>query len=92
MRTKEVMNGAIFIFPCFSVQPDNRRIFIWRKRGTGNNIAFAHESVRFGGGGVFPRISIDVRPDLYITRNGALTVRRYRDEFLMLQQLEMTSY
>ncbi|GFV61028.1 transposable element Tcb1 transposase [Trichonephila clavipes] len=36
----------------FSVQPDNRRIFISRDRGSRNNPAFEHESVRFGGGGV----------------------------------------
>ncbi|GFS81072.1 transposable element Tcb2 transposase [Trichonephila clavipes] len=36
----------------FSAQPDNRRIFIWRDRGSRNNPAFVHESVRFGGGGV----------------------------------------
>ncbi|GFW60450.1 transposable element Tcb2 transposase [Trichonephila clavipes] len=35
-----------------SVYPDNRRIFIWRGRCSRNNPAFAHESVRFGGGGV----------------------------------------
>ncbi|GFW42830.1 transposable element Tcb2 transposase [Trichonephila clavipes] len=34
----------------FSVHPDNRRIFIWRDRGSRNNPAFVHESVRFGGG------------------------------------------
>ncbi|GFW80927.1 transposable element Tcb2 transposase [Trichonephila clavipes] len=36
----------------FSVHPYNRRIFIWRDRGSRNNPAFVHESVRFGGGGV----------------------------------------
>ncbi|GFU50796.1 transposable element Tcb2 transposase [Trichonephila clavipes] len=35
----------------FSVHLDNRRIFIWRDRGSRNNPAFVHESVRFGGGG-----------------------------------------
>ncbi|GFW38360.1 transposable element Tcb2 transposase [Trichonephila clavipes] len=34
----------------FSVQPDNRRIFIWRRRGIRNNPPFVHESVRFGSG------------------------------------------
>ncbi|GFS79032.1 transposable element Tcb1 transposase [Trichonephila clavipes] len=36
----------------FSVHLDNRRIFIWRDRGSRNNPAFVHESVRFGGGAV----------------------------------------
>ncbi|GFV39183.1 transposable element Tcb2 transposase [Trichonephila clavipes] len=34
----------------FSVHPDNRRISIWRNRGSRNNPVFVHESVRFGGG------------------------------------------
>ncbi|GFW88675.1 transposable element Tcb2 transposase [Trichonephila clavipes] len=68
----------------FSVQPENRRIFIWRDRGSSNNPAFVHESVRFGGGGVlvYGGISIDGRTDLYIIRDEPLTARRYRDEIL----------
>ncbi|GFX11645.1 integrase catalytic domain-containing protein [Trichonephila clavipes] len=68
----------------FSVHPDNRRIFIWRDRGSRNNLAFVPESVRFGGGGVlvYGGISIDGRTDLYIIRDGPLTARRYRDEIL----------
>ncbi|GFW57015.1 transposable element Tcb2 transposase [Trichonephila clavipes] len=68
----------------FSVHPDNRRIFIWRDRGSRNNPAFVHESVRFGSGGVlvYGGISIDGRTDLYIIRDGHLTARQYRDEIL----------
>ncbi|GFV65441.1 transposable element Tcb2 transposase [Trichonephila clavipes] len=60
------------------------RIFIWRDRGSRNNPAFVHESVRFGGGGVlvYGGISIDGHTDLYIIRDGPLTARRYRDEIL----------
>ncbi|GFX13733.1 transposable element Tcb2 transposase [Trichonephila clavipes] len=60
------------------------RIFIWRERGSRNNPAFVHGSVRFGGGGVlvYGGISIDGRTDLYIIRDGPLTARRYRDEIL----------
>ncbi|GFT34458.1 transposable element Tcb2 transposase [Trichonephila clavipes] len=60
------------------------RIFIWRDRGSRNNPAFVHESVRFGGGGVlvYGGISIDGRTDIYIMRDGPLTARRYRDEIL----------
>ncbi|GFV33805.1 transposable element Tcb2 transposase [Trichonephila clavipes] len=63
---------------------DRRRIFIWRDRGSRNNPAFVHERVTFGGGGVlvYGGISIDGRTDLYIIRDGPLTVRRYRDEIL----------
>ncbi|GFU35249.1 transposable element Tcb2 transposase [Trichonephila clavipes] len=68
----------------FSVHPNNRRIFIWRERGSRNNPAFVHESVRFGSGGVlvYGGISIDGRTDLYIIRDGPLTACRYRDEIL----------
>ncbi|GFV95735.1 transposable element Tcb2 transposase [Trichonephila clavipes] len=53
-------------------------------RGSRNNPAFVHESVRFGGGGmlVYGGIFIDGRLDLYIIRDGLLTARRYRDEIL----------
>ncbi|GFV82933.1 transposable element Tcb2 transposase [Trichonephila clavipes] len=59
-------------------------LFIWRGRGSRNNPAFVHESVRFCGGGVlvYGGISIDGRTDLYIIRDGPLTARRYRDEIL----------
>ncbi|GFX19362.1 transposable element Tcb2 transposase [Trichonephila clavipes] len=68
----------------FLVHPNNRHIFIWRDRGSRNNPAFVHESVRFGGGGVlvYGGISIDGRTDLYIIRDGPLIARRYRDEIL----------
>ncbi|GFV35169.1 transposable element Tcb2 transposase [Trichonephila clavipes] len=60
------------------------RIFIWRDRGSRNNPAFVHISVRFGGEGVlvYGGISIDGRTDLYIILDGPLTARRYRDEIL----------
>ncbi|GFT55845.1 transposable element Tcb2 transposase [Trichonephila clavipes] len=53
-------------------------------RGSRNNPAFVHESVRFGSGGelVYFSISIDGRTDLYIIRDGSLTARRYMDEIL----------
>ncbi|GFU22256.1 transposable element Tcb2 transposase [Trichonephila clavipes] len=65
----------------FSVHPDNRRIFIWRDRGSRNNAEFVHESARFGGAGVlvYGGISIDGRTDLYIIQDGPLAARRYRD-------------
>ncbi|GFX19300.1 transposable element Tcb2 transposase [Trichonephila clavipes] len=60
------------------------RIFIRRDRGSRNNPAFVHESVRFCGGEVlvYGGISIDGCTDLYIIRDGPLTARRYRDEIL----------
>ncbi|GFX59493.1 transposable element Tcb2 transposase [Trichonephila clavipes] len=60
------------------------RIFIWRDRGSRNNAAFVHKSVRFGSGGVlvYGGIAIDERTHLYIIRDGPLNARRYRDEIL----------
>ncbi|GFW40178.1 transposable element Tcb2 transposase [Trichonephila clavipes] len=68
----------------FSVHADNRRILIWRDRGSRNNPAFVHENVRFGGAGVlvYGGISIDGCTDFYIIRDGPLTARQYRDEIL----------
>ncbi|GFW50833.1 transposable element Tcb2 transposase [Trichonephila clavipes] len=53
-------------------------------RGSKNNSAFVHKSVRFRGGGVlvYNGISIHGRTDLYIIRDGPLIARRYRDEIL----------
>ncbi|GFU95115.1 transposable element Tcb2 transposase [Trichonephila clavipes] len=55
-----------------------------RDRGSKNNPAFVHESVRFGGGGVlvYGGISIDGHTDPYIIRDGPLTACRYRNEIL----------
>ncbi|GFW76784.1 transposable element Tcb2 transposase [Trichonephila clavipes] len=60
------------------------RIFIWKDRGSRNNPAFMHESVRFSGGRVlvYSGISIDGCTDVYIIRDGPLTARRYKDEIL----------
>ncbi|GFS84325.1 transposable element Tcb2 transposase [Trichonephila clavipes] len=68
----------------FSVHPDNKCIFIWRDRGSRNNPAFVHKSVRFVGAGVlvYGGISIDERTDLYIIQDGPLTAPRYRVEIL----------
>ncbi|GFS79793.1 transposable element Tcb2 transposase [Trichonephila clavipes] len=91
VSTQTVRNRlhAVGMYACrpmsrFSVHPDNRRIFIWRDRGSRNNPAYVHKSVRFGGGGVlvYGGISIDGRKDLYIIRDGPPTARRYREEIL----------
>ncbi|GFX18354.1 transposable element Tcb2 transposase [Trichonephila clavipes] len=50
-RRKEWSNVLFSDESRFSVHPDKKRIFIWRDRGSRNNPAFVHESVRFGGGG-----------------------------------------
>ncbi|GFW00426.1 transposable element Tcb1 transposase [Trichonephila clavipes] len=83
-RRNEWSNVLFFNESRFSVHPNNRRIFIWRERGSRNTFAFVHERVRFGSGGVlvYGGISIDGRTGLYIIRDGPLTARRYRDEIL----------
>ncbi|GFV36346.1 transposable element Tcb2 transposase [Trichonephila clavipes] len=83
-RRNEWSNVLFSDMSRFYVYPDNRRIFIWRDRGSRNNPAFVHESVRFGGGGVlvYGGISIEWRIYLYIIRGGHLTARPYRDEIL----------
>ncbi|GFX58149.1 transposable element Tcb2 transposase [Trichonephila clavipes] len=65
-RRKEWSNVLFSDESHFYVHPDNKRIFIWRDRGSRNNHAFVQESVRFGGGGmlVYSGISIDGRTDL----------------------------
>ncbi|GFW55507.1 transposable element Tcb2 transposase [Trichonephila clavipes] len=76
-RKNESSNVLFSDESSFSVHPDNRRIFMWRDRGSRNNPAFAHESIRFGGGGVlvYGGISIDERTDPHIIRDGPLTAR-----------------
>ena len=68
----------------FSVEPDNRRVFIWRECGTRNNPMFVRERSQYHGGGlmVWAGISIGGRTELHIIRNGSLTALRYRDEIL----------
>ncbi|GFX75348.1 transposable element Tcb2 transposase [Trichonephila clavipes] len=60
----------------FSVHPDNRRIFIRRDRGSTNNLAFVHESVRFGRGGVL--VDETLRP-IVIPYAAAI-----RDDFILM--------
>ncbi|GFW49013.1 transposable element Tcb2 transposase [Trichonephila clavipes] len=74
-RRNEWSNVLFSDESCFSVHPGNRRILMWRDRGSRNNPACVHKSVRFGGGGVlvYGGISIDGRTDLYIIRDGLLT-------------------
>ena len=78
MCTGKEVNDAIFFLPTSPVFPFILIIdvfFIWRERGTRNNPAFVHESVRFGGGGVmvYAVICIDWHTDFHIIRNGTPT-------------------
>ncbi|GFW28247.1 transposable element Tcb2 transposase [Trichonephila clavipes] len=55
-------------------------------RGSRNNPAFVHESVRFGGGECWCMVATQLTgaqtSTSYIIRDGPLTARRYRDEIL----------
>lgn len=59
----------------FSVNSDNRRIFIWGECDTRNNLAFEEGRVRYGDGGVmvYAGNSSDGHIELYIIRNGVVT-------------------
>ena len=48
------------------MDPDNRRIFIWRERGTRSNPAFMHEKVIFSGEGVMAYADIAIGGSTYI--------------------------
>ncbi|GFT52097.1 transposable element Tcb1 transposase [Trichonephila clavipes] len=68
----------------FALEPDDKRIRIWRKQGTRNqpqNItehhAFRGESIMVWGG-----ISLGYRTDLHIFKRGSVTAVPYRDEVL----------
>ncbi|GFV95536.1 transposable element Tcb2 transposase [Trichonephila clavipes] len=47
-RRNEWSNVPFSDESCFSVHPDNRRIFIWRDRDSRNNPAFVHENDALG--------------------------------------------
>ncbi|GFW67414.1 transposable element Tcb1 transposase [Trichonephila clavipes] len=68
----------------FALEPDGKRIRIWRKQGTRNqprNITKHHE---FRGGSimVWAGISLGYRTDQHIFIPGSVTAVRYRDEVL----------
>ncbi|GFV30672.1 transposable element Tcb2 transposase [Trichonephila clavipes] len=80
-NTSKVSKSHLHKEPHTRAQEDTA-YFHLEGRGSRNNPALVHESVRFGGGVVlvYGGISIDGRTELYIIRDGPLTVRRYREE------------
>ncbi|GFW36127.1 transposable element Tcb1 transposase [Trichonephila clavipes] len=68
----------------FALEPDNKRIRIWRKQGTHNQPQNITEHHTFRGGSimVWTGISLGYRTDLHIFKRGSGTAVRYRDEVL----------
>ncbi|KFM60382.1 Transposable element Tcb1 transposase, partial [Stegodyphus mimosarum] len=67
----------------FALEPDDKRIRIWRER-TRNQSQNITEYLSFRGGNimVWPGISLGYRTDLHIFKRGSLTAVRYRYEVL----------
>lgn len=68
----------------FCLQPDNRRILIWREPGSRNIPRNVREQPQYEGGSlmVWAGISLGGRTDLHFIRGGGLTGQRYLDEIL----------
>ncbi|GFY36156.1 transposable element Tcb1 transposase [Trichonephila clavipes] len=69
----------------FALEPDDKRIMIWRKQGTRNQPQNITEYHAFRGGSimVWEGISLGYRTDLHIVKQGV----RYRDEVLEIVRL-----
>ncbi|KFM68362.1 Transposable element Tc3 transposase, partial [Stegodyphus mimosarum] len=68
----------------FVLEPDDKRIRIWREQRTRNQSQNITEHHAFRGGStmVWAGISLGYRTDLHIFKRGSLTAVRYRDEVL----------
>ncbi|GFS90556.1 transposable element Tcb1 transposase [Trichonephila clavipes] len=69
----------------FALEPDDKRIRIWRKQGTRNQPQSITDHHAFRGGSimVWAGISLGYRTYLHIfKRGGSVTAVRYRDEVL----------
>ncbi|GFW10447.1 transposable element Tcb1 transposase [Trichonephila clavipes] len=68
----------------FALEPDDKRIRIWRKQGTRNQPQNITEYYAFRGGCIMVKagISLGYRTDLNIFKRGSVTAARYRDEAL----------
>ncbi|GFS52824.1 transposable element Tcb1 transposase [Trichonephila clavipes] len=81
----------------FPLEPDDKRIRMWRKQGTRNQPQNITEHYAFLGGSikVWAGFSLGYRTDLHIFKRGSVTAVRYRDEVLepivdcTLQQLAL---
>ncbi|GFW09060.1 transposable element Tcb1 transposase [Trichonephila clavipes] len=68
----------------FALVTDDKRIRIWRKQGTRNQLQNIPEHHAFRGLNImlWAGISLGYRTDLHIFKRGSVTVVRYRDEVL----------
>ncbi|GFU76300.1 cytochrome P450 4V2 [Trichonephila clavipes] len=68
----------------FILEPDDKRIRIWRKQGTRNNPQNIKEHHTFRGGSimVLAGISLGYRTDVHIFKRSSVTAVRYRNEVL----------
>ncbi|GFU01756.1 transposable element Tcb1 transposase [Trichonephila clavipes] len=68
----------------FALEPDDKRIRIWRKQGARNQPQNIPEHHAFRGGSImaWAGISLGYRPDLHIFKRGSVTAVRYQDEVL----------
>ena len=66
----------------FALQPDNKRVRVWREQGTCNRPenATEHHASRGGSIMVWTGISLGYRTELHIYRRGSVTAVLYRDE------------
>ncbi|GFX57182.1 transposable element Tcb1 transposase [Trichonephila clavipes] len=68
----------------FALEPDDKRIRIWRKQGTHNQPQNITEHHAFRGGSIMvcAGISLGYHTDLHIFKRGSATASRCRDEVL----------
>ena len=68
----------------FTLEPDDKRIRIWREQGTRNQPQNIIEYHAFRGGSimVWAGISLGYRTDQHIFKQGSVTAVLYRDEVL----------
>ncbi|GFT65097.1 transposable element Tcb1 transposase [Trichonephila clavipes] len=68
----------------FALEPDDKRIRIWRKQGTRNQPQNITEYHAFRGGSIMVRagISLGYRTDLHIFKRGYVTAVQYQDKVL----------
>ncbi|GFW61121.1 transposable element Tcb1 transposase [Trichonephila clavipes] len=77
-------NGMFTDESRFPLEPDDKRIRIWRKQGTRNQPQNITKHHAFGGGSimVWAGNSLGYRTDLHIFKRGSVTAVRYRDKVL----------
>ncbi|GFY22305.1 transposable element Tcb2 transposase [Trichonephila clavipes] len=75
-------NGIFTDESRFALEPDDKRIRIWRKQETRNQPQNITEHHAFRSVMVWAGISLGYRTDLHIFKRGSVTAVRYRDQVL----------